>query len=336
MKITRDMLFAAGTVVAVAIAFVAAVLLFGGISKFSSAEKKLKTSIKRLSQLYAEDPFPSDENVERERQNEERLNEWYGKLITSLREGEIAPDPADKSPSRFMELYGETTSLLRKEAGEAGVDLPKPVEEFAFGFDKYHGGDQPPPDDVPTLTQQLKIISMLCRFLIEEDVDSITRIEREALDAKATVMPRRAPRPRGGLVGPRTGPRRPSSSARPKKPKSTGNAAPKKPAPIGPLYAKQHFVLEFKARERPVLGVLNRLAKNEAFTVVTSVTMTRPDEDILTAEDTLRHAGVGSIPLADMQGDDYPSSVERMVCGADIEKPMMVTIKLNVYNFVGE
>lgn len=331
MKINRDILFAAGTVVAIAVAVIAAVLLFGGISSFSTAEKKLQKSIKRLSQLYAQKPFPSDTNVERERRNAERLQEWHSELVKSLHRGEIGPNPEDRSPSRFIELYGGTSSELRQKAKEGAVDLPKPEETFAFGFDKYHGGEQPAPDDVPVLTQQLKIVKMLCMFLIEADVDSIIAIQRQILEEKAVIVPRQ---PRTHRVGPMVGPRSRPGAGRPRP--ASGKKAAKTAAPParGSLYEKRHFVLDFTAREQTVLDILNRLARNEAFTAVTSVSLVRPEGDILTAEETIRNAGEGAVPLAEMRGDDYPSSIERMVCGVDLEKPMTVRIKVNVYNFL--
>ena len=39
--------------------------------------------------------------------------------------------------------------------------------------------------------------------------------------------------------------------------------------------------------------------------------------------------------VAEMRADDFPSSLERMVCGPDLEKPMNVKIRLNIYNFRG-
>lgn len=338
MKFNRDMLFAAGTVVAVVIAAVAAVLLFGGISKFSTAEKRLQASIKKLRGFYEDDPFPSDENVEREKQNAARLREWYGKLITSLREGEIAPDPSDTSPSRWTSMYGAIRSELRKQATDKGVGLPA---DFAFGFDEYALGAQPPPPDVPLLTQHLKIVKFLSTLLIEEDVDAIQALKREAIgEAKTAVVqrPRTSSSGGGSLVGGASSRRQSTQTAR--QPGATkkrpGKKAAAKVEPQGPLYARQHFELEFRAKEQTVLNILNKLAKNPAFTVVTSVEMVREGDDILKAEQTIRKTGEGVIPLAEMRGDDYPSSLERMVCGAELEKPMLVRIKLNIYNFVGE
>ncbi|MFC1462337.1 hypothetical protein ACFLQU_01915 [Verrucomicrobiota bacterium] len=344
MKINRDMLFAAGTVVAIAIAVVAAVLLFGGISKFSTAEKKLQNSIKRLRALYAQKPFPSEKNVERERQNAKRLVEWYAKLNKSLHEGEIAPNPADKSPSRWTAMYGVKRSDLRKKAADGGIDLPP---DFAFGFDEYAGGVPPAPPDVSLLTQQLKIVDMLCTLLMKQDVASIAAVKRQAVQGGTATSLRTVTRPRSmsnSLVGAassrRSSSRRQGSSSRRSSSRRQGSSRRKAPAAKAAasevLYAKQHFEIEFEARERTVLNVLNKLAASKVFIVISSVSMARKEDDILTAEQTIRPGGVDAVPLADMQGDDYPSSIERMVCGIDLEKPMKVTVKLNVYNFLGE
>ncbi|MGQ9662733.1 MAG: hypothetical protein ACUVWX_10435, partial [Kiritimatiellia bacterium] len=174
----------AGLIAAVAIG--SALLLFFRIRQFSTAGAAMNRSLRVLADYYARDPFPSDENVKREKTNVEQLNGWLNELLAALRKGQI--EPQGLTPEGFRTLFDKKRNDLRKEAAEARIGLPA-GETFAFGFDRYFGGEMPAPANVPRLAQQLLIIEQLCHILFEARIQDLTAIVREEFEGGSTVRP---------------------------------------------------------------------------------------------------------------------------------------------------
>ena len=81
MRIQKNMIvIGVGAVVAVFLCL-AVFLLVRGVNKFRDTERELDSAMKRLKNFYLKDPFPSDDSVNRARQNVAVLNEWSDKLL---------------------------------------------------------------------------------------------------------------------------------------------------------------------------------------------------------------------------------------------------------------
>jgi hypothetical protein len=329
----------------------AAFLLVRGIMQFNDSEAKLDVAKKRLKGLYDEKPFPSQQNVGRINENVNLLNEWYQKLTVALRKGQI--DPMQKSPSTFMSLL--QTNELRK----ANVSGKVVGDNFGFGFERYYTSSAlPEPNDVPRLTQQLMIVEKLCAVIFAEKIDKLISITREEFEEGAVPEGAGGQSPASGMGrGIRGGGTRSAGPA------TAVRLVNKSAGLMGEedLFAKFHFIIEFKGRESVLWGVLNKFAAHEMFIVVTGVTVAKEGSDVTdikakttssaaTAEAPPAVPGAAVVPATQVAGvpvsavekpallksTEKPSRAERIVCGPEMEKAMTMKIELDVYRFRGE
>lgn len=309
MKKKKIILLAAAGV-AVVLMLAAGFLLYRGVVKLNNVQTELSRADSELDRLYGRDPFPSEANVKIERASVDLLNTWKRKLTNELTKGQVVPD-REKSPSAFISTLTEKVSKLTDQAKRLHPDTV--ADNFAFGFDRYFTADgaRPEPPHVPRLTQQLLIVEGLTKVLLEEKIDKIVAIKREEFEATDR---------RGGTDLSNVG-------------------------VIGEtnLFAKLHFTFDVMSRETTLLDVMNRFAKHDQFVVITSVQMNKSAPDVknrameLSAsldedeEDTMFAAitpkgGLGA-------ATNMMTRAERLVSGLDLEKPMSVSLDVDVYWF---
>ena len=334
---------------------VAACLLVRGIMQFNESEARLVVAKQRLQELYDKKPFSSQSNVNKEKENVAILNEWFLKLTAVLRKGQI--EPAQKSPSTFMSLLQGKKPELIRQANEFSKVVS---DDFGFGFERYLDTSSalPEPNDVPRLTQQLTIIEKLCGVLFSEKIEQLSVLQREVFEAGPDAV---AVSP-GGSYG--------SKAKTGVAPKLVNKGA----GLLGDedLYAKLHFIVEFKAREAVVLNVLNKLASHEMFVVVSSFDIKKEGSGLdeikariaaSASPATQTHIAAPSSSSNEVDPfDEKPVVVDkamgvspakgeqsvkpapaekrdresRIVCGPELEKAMNIKIELDVYRFRGE
>ncbi len=303
MKHKPSLLFVICSAVAVVLIVGAGVLVFLSFQKLKETDKELDGKKRELENVYRLDPFPSPANVRRELENRDALTDWRGKLVAEASAGQL--ELKEQSPSKFMTLLGSARRKLL-EAAEERVDMP---ESFPFGFDRYfaEGSQLPEPAHVPRLMRQLVIISRLSTILIEEEIESLKAVNRDVFEGMTSGGGRRTTvggvNANVGLLG------------------------------KDDLHARLSFTLEFKAKERAVLAILNRLAEDELFMVPTQLVLQKTEEDVQLYE--LRASESGAMAEDEVPADsDAPLSMqERMVSGLQLEPSMDVTLKLDVYRF---
>jgi hypothetical protein len=309
------MMVAGGALVVTFLA--AAVLLYYRIAQFSKAEQDFRALWAQLRQLYQRDPFPTEENVARERENRAMLQGEFDRFLGRLTEKQI--DPEKKTPPMFMALFWETRKKLLDQARVWGVAVP---ENFGFGFGGYLGGYLPAPEDVSRLTQQLGMIAELCGILYEARITELEDIRREIFDSASMQSVPAAPSGRSG--------RRWSSEA-----PAEANAETVKDAGLmGPedTFAKFHFSVALKGTEAAILETLNRMARSPMFIVVTGLEIVSEESGVMhvsrvvAEEDVLKSAK----PPTDA-GRNLQSKDDRIVSGRD--KPMSAVIEADVYWF---
>lgn len=297
----------------IALAALAAVgyLLFRGVREFAGTENELRQSVELLKSYYRMNPFPSDENIDHERRNVDVLRDNLVRLLESLREGQL--EEVQRSPSAFMAMLGETRNRLLRAASAAGTVLP---QEFAFGFDRYFESSAalPAPEDVPTLTRQLLSIEALCKTLFESGVAEVAVLERQHVEGVRAGSP--AGVPGGRRARPRTGADVPV----------TGGVIAGVDLDEEDLYSRLRFRFVVRAREAAVLDVLNRLAADPLFVVVNRVEFSKTQADI-------RTVSARAATPAERQREEVPSRAKRIVSGKELERPMRVTLELDVYRF---
>jgi len=325
VKFNRNTLLVIVGVIVGVLLLLAGILLYRGISRFSEAENKLKSSMLLLKGFYGKDPFPSEENIARERENVGILNRRFEDLLGGMRAGQI--ESVKKTPSTFMILFSDTKIKMVRMARERGVEVP---ENFAFGFDRYSAsGILPAPGDVPRLTQQLAVMERLCRIQFEENISELVLVVRDQFEDSAE---------RAGGGG------RPSRHGRPSRPGSFQPGAGTQPRLLkqnkraglmeeDSLYAKLHFIVELKTKEAALFNVLNRLAANRMFAVVTSVEIKKDSPDVLSVKEKAVEPAEDAIEAPVTDYLEAKSRLERLVSGPDLEKPMSVILEIDVYRF---
>ncbi len=333
------------------------VLLAIGIGNLAVTQKRLNGLLSNWRSFYQLDPFPCEENIKREMENNSRLERWFSDIIRMLRRQQREPDP-NKSPTNFKTLLDQRVKAMADKAG-GRVVLP---QNFGYGFERYVATRVlPEPEDVPILTQQLYIIEELFNILVDAGVSEIMGLGREQFEAAPSsgeTTVHRSGRGAGAVSVPEG---------------SSGPVTPRlKPGEIsdGALYGKLHFSLEFRAFEKSVLDVLNRLASHGMVMAVTDVKIeaegtdlqkmvqaARPKEagDELTAQskrrlnmDLSRRREDGNpqdVKPGEGEADAKPAQEEsagppprdqRIVCGQGKTPPMRASVGVDVYVFKGD
>jgi len=303
MKKKKLLLVAAGVVVAVLVCL-AAVLMLRGIAALKTTQKNLEDAELELRRYYAKDPFPSTQNVERVKANVETLGVWQGKLMEKLMAGQVMPD-ATRSPSAFISL------LEQKRLGLLGIGGEAVEKTFAFGFDRYFAADgvRPVPPHVPRLTQQLLIISDVCKVLFESDIIKLKGVRREQFEggggSKAVAAPD------AGILK------------------------------EDDLFTPLHFQFVFETKEVALLNVLNHLTRHTMFISVSNMKIERSVPDVVIPaveedEEGAEGEEEAEEPPAADAADAQPKELsreERIVCGPQMQQPVAVTLELDVYRF---
>ena len=224
--------------------------LFISSRLYSRQALALDTVTTQLQQLCRLDPFPVAANVHKEAENLKDIIDQYNELNEFMRAGQIDLQPMKAVD--FMHFREKSLRKLRSSLQSARIKFPV---KYAFGFDKYEGGQMPASGDVPGLVQQLNIIEVLCEILKEAGITELVAIKRENIE----------------LLRPPVASRR---HGRAPSPEAAGNA------PGGnKLVYSQHFEISFQARENAVIKILNLLASQPMFMVVTRVEMTNPRQE---------------------------------------------------------
>ncbi|MCX6991809.1 MAG: Amuc_1100 family pilus-like protein [Kiritimatiellaeota bacterium] len=248
----------------------------------------------RLQQLYRRDPFPAAANVQKEAENLKDVIDQYNELNELLRTGQVNLQPMKAVD--FMQFREKSLRKLRSSMQNARIKFP---EKYAFGFDKYEGGQLPAAGDVPRLVQQLKIIEALCDILQEAAIVELVSIERDNFERAAPSL-ETASSPGGDK-----------------------------------LVSSQHFKISVRARESAVIAMLNLLASQPMFTVVTRIEMTNPRQEynsggpVAAPADAVRAPGTPGTPGT--PGAPEPVARERQIILGREE--LDVKLDLDVYQF---
>lgn len=265
---------------------------------YSRQAKALDAVTTRLQQLYRRDPFPAKDNVHKEAENLKDVVDRYNELNELLRAGQVNLQPMEAAD--FMQFLEKSLRKLRDRLQNARIKFPG---KYAFGFDKYAGGQLPASGDIPRLVQQLKIIEALCDILQEAGIAELVAIERDNFEQAA----------RGAdASGGRRGALSPEAAA-----SSPGGDK---------LVASQHFNISVKARENAVIEMLNLMASRLMFMVVTRVEMTNPLQEYSSGGPVSAPAVAARAP-----GALEPAARERQVILGREE--LDVKLGLDVYQF---
>lgn len=360
MNVNKKIVFAGVGGVLLLLFIFAAIMLAKGISQFKATERRLASTRTSLDGLYRKKPFPSPGNIKTINENVESMQDWTRGVVDFAKRKQV--DPAEtRSPSVFNNMLGKVKNELQVKGRSAGVEIS---DEFGFGFDRYMAGDQATAEHVPRLIQQLLIVNDICRILIEEKTKEIHSVQREKFDGAGVTVSTPSSRNRTGRTSRRGRNNRPpaggSSRSANLTPASSIGAAEANDMTgkfaNDDLDSKMKFVFEFSAREHGMLNILNRLAKNEMFIVVTSVDVEgaadAPDDDDVASKKpgAIKSRPIARLPFAfggkpavtDANSEPVaskstykrvPPREARVMFGGKKEQPSRVRLELEVYRF---
>lgn len=320
MNLKKKILLGVGLLLFVVVIGVPAFLMFKGISQFGAAKDELALTVSSLRSYYKKNPFPTRDNIEKERENLKQMRRWFGELLNVVTAGQI--EKRDATPSSFMTQYNQTRNKIITVANKSSELVST---DNAFGFDRYYKeGVLPVAIDVPRLMQQMMITERLAVIMVEANVKKINVIGREEFDSISS---------NGGTVR-----SRPSSSRRGRRgasPVVQQKSTVQREIRKTDVYEVQSFSVEFVAKEAVILDVLNRFACDDMFIVVTGVEFIKQKED-LRIPDLLTKVAAGG-----ETGDNVKAAVtsgdlrreQRLVSGVNVDMPMTVHVNLDVYTF---
>lgn len=284
----------------------AAALVVRGFLQFSEVSGSLAASKSSLQSLYDQKPFPSKDNLMIEQDNIRVIKQEVADLQCAMGAGQI--EPLGQSPAKFITQFWETRNRLLSRAGVAAIKVDK---QFDFGFGRHMKGDLPAPQDVPRLTQQLKIVEGICNILYASKISALSALARQEFETGVASTPVPAKPVAATAIDIRN---------------TQDPEAGKIPA--GQQYGRWHFVVRFTGTEQSVLAAVNGFANNAVFIVVTRMNLDgnekifgkRPTALAKTTEDPEGTA------KEQPKTRDY-----RVVCGRD--SMLDATVELDVYQF---
>jgi hypothetical protein len=300
--------------VVISLLFLGAVaLLIRGFVQFHEVETALQASKANLEMLYTQNPFPSSANRKQELENIKEIQQELLDLQSAM--GAEQVEPVGQSPAKFITQFFDTKDRrLLVRAVDQNIKLPK---GFDFGFGRHMKGDLPAPQDVPRLTQQLKIVETLCNLMFSCKITGLTAIFREEFEADALGGGGARPAPAGAGDG---------AMIRNVVEASAGII------PAGQLYGRWHFAFQFTGRDNAVMKILNALANSGVLVTITRLEINGDEKLFDRKEGPAEAARVVETAEGTPAVKEPPKSRdERVVCGR--EAVLTVKMELDVYQF---
>lgn len=296
--------------------------------------EELKSSIENI---YAEKVFPSNNNIESLKKEAgviDKLRVSVTNELCALVKKEIP----NLSPSQFVDSLRKLKAKWLKDAPV--VEGGKCVDpDFAFGFEKYVGGDLPEEANVPRLGQQMLIVNALVNELYGAKVAKIDSIVREAFDGAA---PQVVNNDDDDQSGGRRNRRNRRNRQQDEDSVSVTGASVK--SVNHRLFTAQHFTIGLSTRQTALVDVMNRLAKAKIFAIVTDINIKKggigdvriptdpPKKDTSTSKNRRGSRDKEVEEEVESEFSELPAG-SRLMSGPDLDPLLEVVLELDVYNF---
>ena len=281
-----------------------------------------------------ENPFPSRDSIDRVKANEKAYAEWRESNFREVSKGDCPPPPSKIAKGEGTVLFEMMREWRKKTlelpGGAANGKVCAPT--FLFGFDSYlEEGDkkQPMPADPKQLTelytQFVMITNMVDILHASGGSVEIRKIKRNNQELKGDDE---------------------SADKQANKRKKGGKAKSAKGAAVVDKPKCYNFDLEFSVRPSAFVNVLNAFATCPRFFVVEDLEFKHEGEML---KDRLNQAANPSKSKDEQQtvgrqgrsrGRGVQEKKEKkvefdgdLVTRPDLEKPILVTMKLSVYDF---
>jgi hypothetical protein len=317
------------------------VLIFRLSGSYSDVKSKVKSAERDIKTLMQREPFPSEENVEFEREKLELAQERLETVRTWMASNQVEAAEYE-DPTKFNTALGENLKALHALARQNSVALPA---DFHFSFQKYAQGEMPAAANVPRLSRQLKMIKTVSEMLFAQRIDLLSNVVRAEFDTAQSGTALEVPAQSFGRRG-----ARPTDmpSGRPR-----GDDGSKDKIDTERMYAWEELEFVFRAREQVIWNIIENLANTRLLLTVTDLKFSSSSDSIESIrKPDLRGRGpatpalqpgfdldrsrLGGAPqaAADARPEvEIPAREERIIAG---DQPVEVTMKLNIYRFLDE
>jgi|GEM_PF-834325 len=303
------------------------VFFFMALATSSGAAERRDLAYEQLKSLYQSKIFPSDENIQRIKDDKVVLETWVTDVSNVLAKASIKAD--DLSPVRFKQELQNTVRDLGGEKSSSGKSFV--ATDFLFGFDRYLGNSVilPQENDVAQLAQQLQLIHLVVRELYAANIVKLTAVERDVFEADAADKTKETSVSSRRLPAAVKKPGQKPAAGAPADVSNTMNPA------LSALLTRQKFTFGFQAKPSALTGALNRLAAMDAFVVVSGLEFTKAEDSILLAEQRKKNAAKAAEEAKTKAAPAAESPSDRMVTDPEREPPMNVKLSVDVYLFKG-
>lgn len=306
----QQIVFAALGVWGVAVAGVG-YLYWSALSDRQQAQQDFSDAEAKIDEFYSRPVFPEKKSIDAVKTNEQTYAEWREKAILRAAEGDRTYAPV--SGSQFKQhLQTVVGRLAELPGGTAEGKLAAPNFGWSFADELQAGAKLPDLEETPLLQARLGIVADLAELMSESGVVELRQL--------SYLPPPKAP------VDPR--------ARRNKKPAAE------------PEFDKMDFSAEFLARPPAVVAVLNALAGDDRFSVVTSLSMRSSDPEAFAKrlagpEEKENEAAGGRrgrrgrrhVVQEETEPKEEDAQKSRIITDPETDPPVFVSIKFSVYDF---
>ncbi len=293
--------------------------LFSEMMAKNAAAEARNQNYDELQRIYSAKVFPSRENTERLKEDQQALEKWLITASNLVHKSDLQIEA--KTPAVFKQTLQSTVRALSAHPGAINGKIVS--SGFNFGFDKYLGESDslPSKENVDRLSQQLTIIDMICKELYTANILALERITRDAFDEQQVSADQ---------------PKQEDQSSRRRRRRDDPDGAKASVANVsnaGENFSKQRFTFEFQARPAAFIQALNRLAAMDLFVVVAEAEFRKTGDPLVDKRASKKKGGA-----AEGEGVTDPAKlthVERIVTGPELEPPVRVKLDLDVFSFTG-
>lgn len=283
----------------------------------------------KYSGFYQKNPFPSTESISQVKSNENAYATWKTDARKEAEKGDLLPPQSSLDSGDLKIMMSEQVTRMQKLTGSNNGHICAPT--FQFGFEPYLEAEKK--NEKPMPTEEKELLELHAQFV------TITNLV-DLLHANGTngVMEiRRVGRPKLQEADPD------ANQGNPRRRAGKGKSA--KGASVAEAPTCYDFELEYVARPSAFVKVLNELAKSPRFYVVRDFSFGHEGESL---KERLNRAKTSSASGGDRNSgrrsrsawgqvpekqDAKPEVEEGLVTRPDKEPPIVVSMKLSVYDF---
>jgi hypothetical protein len=186
--IKRNLFFAIGSVIALALLGMAGFYTFKSWNHNRNAMANLQAAYIELQQDYDKNPTPSTDNIDAAHAQEQQLRTWINQAQAYFAPIPPIPNPPDGvvTTEAFAGALRKTIYDMQQEASDANVDLPP---DYSFSFAAERNLVTFAPGSLNPLASHLGEVKALCEVLFAAKVNALDGIQREVVSDNDTAGP---------------------------------------------------------------------------------------------------------------------------------------------------